>query len=159
MALENDVQSQETAEQDPIDQSKLQPIPQPPQHLFGLLGNLPDIEAGFPARSFWNLMDLYSPVFKVNLSSGKETVVVGNQQLVNEIFDENRFVKIPNRNLVELRALLGDGLFTAFKEEENWWIAHRLLVPVSTNTQPIAADYNVSRHLAHLGSARCLTEC
>jgi hypothetical protein len=36
---------------------------------------------------------------------------------------------VPENVLVELRALLGDGLFTAYDTEKNWWMAHRILVP------------------------------
>ena len=50
-----------------IDRMKLEAIPQPPQHLFGILGNLPDIDPAFPARSFWNMSELYGSIFKVNL--------------------------------------------------------------------------------------------
>lgn len=110
-----------------IDHSKLVEVPQPPEHLFGLLGNLPDIDPSFPNRSFWHLMDLYGPIFKMRL--GVTIYTVGNQELANEVFDQDRFIKVPGKALVEIRALTGDGLFTAFIEEKNWWKAHRLLIP------------------------------
>lgn len=93
-----------------VDSSKLEDIPQPPEHLFCLLGNIPDIDPAFPIRSFWNLAELYGPIFKVNIAGPR--VFVGTQELVNEIFDEDRFTKVPSRALVETRALTGDGLFT-----------------------------------------------
>ena len=111
-----------------IDVSKLEEIPQPPEHLFGLLGNLPDVEPTFPVRSYWKLKDLYGPCFKLNLE--RPTILVGSQELVNEACDQDRFIKVPTRALAELRPMLGDGLFSAYPGEENWWIAHRLLVPV-----------------------------
>lgn len=92
-------------------------------------GNLPDVDSSFPARSTWQLMELYGPIFKLNLD--QEQIFIGTQELINEVCDEDHFIKVPGRALVELRALLGDGLFTSYIEEENWWIAHRLLVPVS----------------------------
>jgi cytochrome P450 / NADPH-cytochrome P450 reductase len=58
-------------------------------------------------------------------------VYVGSQELATEVFDNDRFIKVPSGPLVELRALLGDGLFTAFLTEMNWWTAHRLLMPAS----------------------------
>lgn len=103
------------------------PIPQPPEYLFGLLGNLPEIDPSFPQKSFWRLSELYGPIVKLNLRS--PVVLVSNQKLVNEICDEERFEKRPSATLVSVRALTGDGLFTAFPEEKNWWKAHRLLVP------------------------------
>ncbi|TAQ85754.1 hypothetical protein B7494_g5932 [Chlorociboria aeruginascens] len=107
--------------------TELAPIPQPPQYLFGILGNLLDIDPSFPSKSIWHLASLYGPIFKLNLS--EPVVVVSNQKFINEICDETRFVKAIGKTLTEVRALTGDGLFTAYPEEKNWWIAHRTLVP------------------------------
>jgi cytochrome P450/NADPH-cytochrome P450 reductase len=106
---------------------KGEPIPQPPQHLFGLLGNLPDINPSFPLESVWKLSDIYGPIVKLNLR--KEIIVLSNQKFINEVCDEERFEKFPTPALQEVRALLGDGLFTAYITEKNWWKAHRLLIP------------------------------
>lgn len=103
-------------------------LPQPPEHLLGFLGNIPDIEPAFPSRSFWKLAELYGPIFKLKLR--EEFVVVSDQKHVNEICDENRFEKVVNPVLEEIRALLKDGLFTAYPQEQNWWKAHRILIPV-----------------------------
>jgi len=107
--------------------SKGEPIPQPPQHLFGLLGNLPDINPSFPVESFWKFSEIYGPIVKLNLR--KQIIVLSNQKFINEVSDEERFEKFPTPILQEVRALTGDGLFTAYITEENWWKAHRLLVP------------------------------
>jgi cytochrome P450/NADPH-cytochrome P450 reductase len=117
-----------------IDRSKLEEIPQPPQHLFGLLGNISDIELAFPARSFWCWMELYGRIFKLNLN--KEVIFIGSQELADVVYDTERFIKVLIQALVELRALIGEGLFTAFIKEENWRIAPRLLVPVSILQSP-----------------------
>jgi hypothetical protein len=51
-----------------IDRSKLVPIPQPSQHLFGLLGNLPDIEdKSFFFASVWKLQGIYGPLLQLNM--------------------------------------------------------------------------------------------
>jgi cytochrome P450/NADPH-cytochrome P450 reductase len=63
------------------------------------------------------------------LPSGSR-VFVGSNELVNEACDEKRFVKRPGGALYEVRNGIGDGLFTAFPEEENWGIAHRVLMPM-----------------------------
>ena len=110
-----------------IDKTKLEEIPEPPKQYFGLLGHIPDVDSEFPLRTFWNMMDLYGPIFKVQL--GGPRIWVGNQELVNEVYDQDRFKKIPRGALSEIRALTGDGLFTAFLEEPNWGKAHRLLIP------------------------------
>lgn len=103
------------------------PIPQPPEHLFGLLGNLPDLDPSFPFKNIWDMQQLYGPIMKLKLSS--EQVILGDQQHINEICDDKRFHKIPDGALIAIRALTGDGLFTAYDSEMNWWVAHRLLVP------------------------------
>ena len=103
------------------------PIPQPPEHLFGLLGNLPDVEPAFPTRALWKLAELYGPIYKMNLRS--PVVVVSNQQYINEVCDETRFEKLVAPVLQEVRSLLGDGLFTADSQSKGWWKAHRVLAP------------------------------
>ena len=55
--------------------------------------------------------------------------MVCSQKFVNEICDQDRFEKIPNDAIREIRALMGDGLFSAYPTEANWWKAHRILVP------------------------------
>lgn len=106
----------------------LEEIPQPRQQLFGLVGNLTDIDPSFPAKSLWELSRLYGPIYKLRLKS--DLVVLGSQKLVNEMGDEDRFEKEPGGVLGEVRALTKDGLFTAYPSEPNWWKAHRILVPV-----------------------------
>ncbi|KAJ5193525.1 cytochrome P450 [Penicillium cf. viridicatum] len=110
-----------------LDPSKLEDIPLPDQRFFGLLGHIPEMDPGFPSQSVWKMADLCGPIFKLKLA--EDLVVVSSQQYVNEICDEDRFEKLPSGALVELRSLIGDGLFTAYPSEPNWGKAHRLLVP------------------------------
>jgi cytochrome P450 / NADPH-cytochrome P450 reductase len=49
--------------------------------------------------------------------------------LLNELCDENRFMKGVSGPLEQVRNGLKDGLFTAYHREPNWGIAHRTLVP------------------------------
>lgn len=55
--------------------------------------------------------------------------MVSGYELLNELCDEKRFAKQPNGPLLQVRNGIGDGLFTAFNEEENWALAHRILMP------------------------------
>ncbi|MEX3105403.1 bifunctional cytochrome P450/NADPH--P450 reductase [Streptomyces sp. ST1020] len=68
------------------------------------------------------------PVFRVRVF-GTETVVVGGLDLVTELVDETRFRKNVYDDLVEIRQVVGDGLFTAFNDEPNWQKAHNILMP------------------------------
>ena len=108
------------------------PIPQPPPSF--LLGNIPDMEPDFPARGIQRVANLYGEIVQLQLAS--RAIVLSSQELINEACDQDRFHKDVSRTLHEVRALAGDGLFTSahedgrlMKREENWWKAHRLLVP------------------------------
>lgn len=59
----------------------------------------------------------------------RTVVFVNTQALVNETCDEKRFEKTVNTALAQIRNGVHDGLFTAKSGEENWGIAHRILMP------------------------------
>src|SRR5262249_18803213 len=60
---------------------------------------------------------------------GRGLVVVSSRELVDEVCDETRFDKKVHAPLEQIRALAGDGLFTAHTGEPNWGKAHRILMP------------------------------
>ncbi|KAF8217433.1 fatty acid hydroxylase [Mycena galopus ATCC 62051] len=102
------------------------PIPQPPAIPF--IGNVTSIEKDVPLYSFRLLTKKYGEIFQLDIL-GRIIVCVSSYELVNEVSDEARFQKRVNGGLLEVRNLVGDGLFTAQPEEPNWGIAHRLLMP------------------------------
>lgn len=110
-----------------INTGKMELIPQPPMKYFGLLGHAPEIDLSFPVKSLWRLMDTYGPIYEVNLQGSK--IFVGTNELLRELLDEEKWVKIPAAPQQQLRAASGDGLVTAYSHEKNWWKAHRLLAP------------------------------
>ncbi|KAG8979216.1 hypothetical protein FRB93_010327 [Tulasnella sp. JGI-2019a] len=83
------------------------PIPQPPP--IPLLGNIKDVDPELPFTSFARLISQYGPIVKLALP-GRTAVIVGSQEL-------------------NIRAVAGDGLFTAYQHEPAWAIAHRVLMP------------------------------
>lgn len=109
-----------------VDQRDCVPIPQPPGYVF--VGNITDVDPELPIQSLANLADQYGPIYSLT-TFGKRRIIVTSQELVNELCDEKRFGKTVSAGLAELRNGIGDGLFTAHNEEENWGIAHRVLVP------------------------------
>lgn len=120
----------DAAQEEVVDHSKLLPIPTPPhQSYFGLLGHAPDLDSTLPVRSYWQLMDQYAPIFQLDLGMTYPRVFVGNRELVNEMADDTRFTKFTHRLHQEMRAVFGDGLFSAESTDKAWWKAHRLLVP------------------------------
>ncbi|KAJ5153069.1 Bifunctional cytochrome NADPH reductase [Penicillium canariense] len=107
--------------------SKEIPIPGPRGVPF--LGNIYDIESEVPLNSIDLLADNYGEIFRLT-TLGKARVFVSSHELVDEVCNEERFGKIVTQGLQEIRNGTHDGLFTAnYPGEENWAIAHRILVP------------------------------
>ncbi|KAG8833355.1 hypothetical protein FRC17_010824 [Serendipita sp. 399] len=102
------------------------PIPQPPT--LPLIGNILQIDRILPAASFRLLARQYGEIYSLQFP-GVQLVNINSHRLVMETLDESRFHKTISPALLELRSLVGDALFTAFHGEENWAVAHRILVP------------------------------
>lgn len=81
-------------------------------------------------RSFTAVLTVFAgEIYKLNLA-GRSVVPVSSYSLVNELCDEKRFRKDIRGVQYQVRAGVHDGLFTASgPEEENWGIAHRVLMP------------------------------
>lgn len=103
------------------------PIPQPKEQF--LLKNLRDVNAESPVLDLMKLAHTLGPIYRVSFPGGNTLVVVSSRELVHELCDESRFDKKVHSPLAQLRAIVGDGLFTAHTEEPNWGKAHRLLMP------------------------------
>jgi cytochrome P450/NADPH-cytochrome P450 reductase len=70
----------------------------------------------------------FDGIFQIDLGNSPGLVVT-NVALATELADPARFRKVLNKALLELRTIVGDGLFTARTEEPNWAVAHRVLMP------------------------------
>ena len=101
-------------------------IPQP-QETF-LLGNLKEMESDHVVESFQRLQKLYGEIFLLKIFR-KNFIVISSQQLANFVCDESKFDKKVSQALLEIRAVSGDGLFTAHTSEINWKLAHKILMP------------------------------
>nr|BAK09530.1 cytochrome P450 [Postia placenta] len=103
------------------------PIPSPPSLPF--LGHVTHIDKEVPLRTYVLLSQQYGEIYQMNQFS-TQRVVISSYELVNECSDDKRFYKgIKGSTLEQVRNGAGDGLFTAREDEENWGIAHRLLMP------------------------------
>ncbi|MCJ1377356.1 hypothetical protein MMC17_000451 [Xylographa soralifera] len=87
-----------------------------------------DLDPANVLDSILRLVDIHGPILKLNIA-GNVRLVVSSYELFNELCDEKRFAKRPSGGLLELRNGAEDGLFTAFGDEENWGLAHRVLMP------------------------------
>ncbi|MBR0834811.1 cytochrome P450 [Bradyrhizobium manausense] len=101
-------------------------IPQP--RPLPIIGNLADIDRVAPIQNLMRLAKEYGPIFRLQVG-GRTTTILGSQELVNEVCDEERFSKKLSRSVQRIRDFAGDGLFTAYNDEPNWAKAHRLLMP------------------------------
>ena len=96
--------------------SEIVPIPQPPTHAYGFLGNLPDIDPSFHLKSLWHLSELYGPIYQLDFISSR-VIVISSYELAHEVFNDEHFEKFVSGPLKELRALSKDALFTAYNNE------------------------------------------
>ena len=92
------------------------------------LGNVADVDPSATHVSYSRLADIHGEVFGFYMAS-QHTIVVNSYDVWNDCCDEKVLEKIPAGAAIEARHMLGDGLFTAFNGEENWAIAHRILMP------------------------------
>jgi cytochrome P450/NADPH-cytochrome P450 reductase len=103
-----------TSKNAPINKDANEPIPQPPVHWF--TKNISEIDPTFPVSSAWRLAAIYGEIFKLDLIT-HDSVFISSHELINEVMDEDRFEKTIQGTLKETRALLGDGIFTAYQNE------------------------------------------
>jgi cytochrome P450 / NADPH-cytochrome P450 reductase len=107
-------------------QTAFEPIPHPPGHL--IIGNLLDIRGDTPVLNLVELGKTYGPIFRLEVA-GRSFISLLGFDLVNEVCDDHHFAKLPGPGLKQARAVVGDGLFTAWSHEPNWKKAHNILTP------------------------------
>ena len=93
------------------------------------LGNIHDVDSVKTHASYNRLSEMYGELFGYQVL-GQHVVVVNSHDTYDAVCDEKVFQKKPiHSGLAEMRNGIGDGLFSAFAEEENWGVAHRILMP------------------------------
>ncbi|MFC7266770.1 bifunctional cytochrome P450/NADPH--P450 reductase [Streptomyces lutosisoli] len=95
-----------------------------------LLGHTPQIPSTNPVEYFGELSKQFPEgIYGMDIA-GVEQVFVYDPDLVAEVSDETRFFKqIEKTPLHHVRDFAGAGLFTAHQHEEEWGMAHRVLLP------------------------------
>jgi cytochrome P450/NADPH-cytochrome P450 reductase len=84
----------------------LEPIPHPPT--LPLVGNVLAIDPENPMASIVGMMKQYGPI--ITLKFPKQTIIaVGSQEYVQELCDQERFIKNVSGALEEVRAIAKDG--------------------------------------------------
>lgn len=116
--------------------NSLHPIPCPPGRPF--LGNTLAVDATTPLQSLMGLARELGPIFWLDMM-GTPIVFAWGAEIVKELCDEARFDKAVRGALRRVRAVAGDGLFTADTQAPNWSKAHHILLP--TFSQRAMIDY------------------
>ncbi|BCJ75082.1 NADPH--cytochrome P450 reductase [Catellatospora sp. IY07-71] len=95
-----------------------------------ILGHTPQIPRTNPVEYFGELSKQFPEgIYSMDIA-GIEQVFVYDPDLVAEVCDETRFFKqIDKTPLQHVRDFAGAGLFTAHQHEEEWGMAHRVLMP------------------------------
>ena len=105
--------------------NKLSPIPHPPKK--PVVGNMLSLDANAPVQDLVRLSKELGPIFWLDMM-GAPLVIVSGHDLIEELSDEKRFDKAVRGSLRRVRAVGGDGLFTADTSEPNWSKAHNILL-------------------------------
>src|ERR1700691_2118495 len=105
--------------------NRLSPIPQPPTK--PVVGNMLSLDSTAPVQNLARLARELGPIFWLDMM-GAPIVIVSGHDLVEELSDEKRFDKAVRGSLRRVRAVGGDGLFTADTSEPNWSKAHNILL-------------------------------
>src|SRR6201998_1348829 len=105
--------------------NRLDPIPQPPTK--PVVGNMLSLDSAAPVQNLTRLAKELGPIFWLDMM-GAPIVIVSGHDLVEELSDEKRFDKAVRGSLRRVRAVGGDGLFTADTSEPNWSKAHNILM-------------------------------
>ncbi|MBI3698978.1 MAG: cytochrome P450 [Afipia sp.] len=103
----------------------LNPIPHPPKQ--PVIGNMLSLDSTAPVQDLVRKTKELGPIFWLDMM-GQPLVIVGGFDLVDELSDEKRFDKAVRGALRRVRAIGGDGLFTADTTEPNWSKAHNILL-------------------------------
>ncbi len=109
------------------DETPLADIPRPEGRL-PLLGDALRMDAERPTRSMMDLADELGPVYSL-VTPGHDTIVVSGGDAVEECLDESRFEKNNAPELVAMREIAGDAIFTSWTREPAWKKAHNILLP------------------------------
>lgn len=105
-------------------------IPRPPRRI-PLIGDVLTFRGDEPSQSAADYAADLGRIYEFTFLGARYVVGAGTD-VVTDLNDEKRFCKHLGPDMVALRILGGDGLFTAHNDEPNWQRAHALLMPAFT---------------------------
>ncbi|MFC8178744.1 cytochrome P450 [Rhodococcus sp. NPDC057297] len=107
-------------------------LPHPPYRI-PFLGDLWDLHVTDSSQWGWRGAQRYGGIYERNVLGARITYV-SSPELVAEVNNEDRWAKFLGVPIRNLRAVAGDGLFTAHNSEPNWAKAHAILAPAFTQS-------------------------
>jgi cytochrome P450 len=111
-----------------LDDHRTSPKLPHPRWRLPLLGDLLAYDVDAPSQSAVRFAARLGPIYELR-ALGVRYVVAAGAEFVTDLNDETRFCKHLGPEIVALRIIGGDGLFTAYNDEPNWQKAHDLLMP------------------------------
>lgn len=102
-------------------------IPHPPGRHPQLL-DAPNSDFVKPMQKLFEWSRELGPLFETQ-APGFGMVVASGADVAKDLFDDTRFEKYTGFGMEAFRPITGDGLFTARNDEENWALAHHILMP------------------------------
>lgn len=102
-------------------------IPRPANRV-PILGDALHLDPEHPTQSLMRLADDLGPIYSL-VAPGQDVIVVSGGDLVSECLDETRFEKNVPPELVAMREVAGDAIFTSWTQEPAWKKAHNILLP------------------------------
>ncbi|MDY6996071.1 MAG: cytochrome P450 [Actinomycetota bacterium] len=102
-------------------------IPRPSNRV-PVLGDALHLDADHPTQAMMDLADELGPIYHL-ATPGHDMVVVSGGEIAQECLDESRFEKNNSPELVAMREVVGDAIFTSWTQEPAWKKAHNILLP------------------------------
>jgi len=99
-----------------------------PTNRVPFLGDAMHIDAGHPTQSLMDLADELGPIYSF-VAPGQDMIVASGGDIVEECLDESRFEKNNSPEIVTMREIVGDAIFTSWTQEAAWKKAHNILLP------------------------------
>lgn len=93
-----------------------------------IVGNMLSLDSNAPLQDLMRIGREMGPIFQLDMM-GKPLIMAWGADIVEELCDEQRFDKAVRGALRKVRAIAGDGLFTADTQAPNWQRAHNILLP------------------------------
>ncbi len=107
--------------------SQFEAVPTPSNRV-PILGDAMHLDTNHPTRSLMDLADELGPIYGLK-APGQDVIVVTGGDIIEECLDETRFEKNVGVELIAMREVVGDAVFTSWTSEPAWKKGHNILLP------------------------------